>query len=217
MKRLLASIGILAVIAMAITVGCKQDQASSRSPAAAAAKKPHFETLVIPDGTNFVASLDARLSTETNHTGDAFRATTTEPIIVGGRTVVPAGARIHGVLRDVEASGRIKGRARMTLAYQGIVDSQGKTQAISALPLTLQAASTTRGDIEKIAAGGVLGAIIGGIAGGGKGAAIGAGAGAGAGTILMLATQGDEVELEAGQGLNVQMTSSTNIQVLAQG
>ena len=104
----------------------------------------------------------------------------------------------------------------MTLAYQGIVDSEGKTHAISALPLTLQAASATRGDVEKIAAGGVLGAIIGGIAGGGKGAAIGAGAGAGAGTVLMLATKGDEVELEAGQRLNVQMTSSTSIQVLAQ-
>ena len=52
--------------------------------------------------------------------------------------------------------------------------------------------------------------------GGGKGAAIGAGAGAGAGTILMLATKGDEVELEAGQRLNVQMTSSTSVQVLAQ-
>ena len=97
-----------------------------------------------------------------------------------------------------------------------MVDSQGKTHVISATPLTLQAASTTHGDVEKIAAGGVLGAIIGGITGGGKGAAIGAGAGAGAGTVLMLATKGDEVELEAGQRLSVQLTSATSIQVLAQ-
>jgi len=219
MKRLPASIGILVMIAAAITAGCTQDRESVRDAAAAqtpAVQKPRFETIVIPDGTNVVASLDTRLSTETNHTGDPFGATTTEPIIVGGRTAIPAGARIHGVLRDVQASGRTKGRARMTLTYATIVDSQGKTHTISAQPLTLQAASATRGDVEKIAAGGVLGAIIGGIAGGGKGAAIGAGAGAGAGTILMLATKGDEVELEAGQRLNVQMTSSTNIQVLAQ-
>jgi len=116
---------------------------------------------------------------------------------VSGRTILPAGARIHGLLRDVQASGRVKGRARMTLAYQTIVDSRGTTHAISALPLTLQAASATHGDVEKIAAGGVLGAIIGGIAGGGKGAAIGAGAGAGAGTVLMLATKGDDVVIEA--------------------
>jgi hypothetical protein len=215
MRRFSAGIGILALIATVITAGCAQDQASARN-AEAAAQKPRFVTLVIPDGTQVVASLDTRLSTETNHTGDAFGATTTEPIIVSGRTVFPAGARIHGVLRDVLASGRIKGRARMTLAYQGIVDSEGKTHSISALPLTLQADSATRGDVEKIAAGGVLGAIIGGITGGGKGAAIGAGAGAGAGTVLMLATKGDEVELEAGQRLNVQMTASTSMQVLAQ-
>jgi hypothetical protein len=215
MKRIPASIGILVVIAAAITAGCTQDRESSRSEAAA--QKPRFVTLIIPDGTSVVASLDARLSTETNQTGDAFGATTTEPVIVGGKTVLPTGTRIHGVLRDVQASGRIKGRARMTLAYQGVVDSEGKTHVISATPLTLQAASATRGDVEKIAAGGVLGAIIGGITGGGKGAAIGAGAGAGAGTVLMLATKGDEVELEAGQRLNVEMTSATSIAVLAQG
>ena len=198
---------------MAITPGCQQSKASGAS---AVAQKSRFETLVIPDGTNVVASLNTRLSTKTNHTGDAFVATTTGPIVVGGKTVVPSGAQIHGVLRDVQASGRVSGRARMTLAYQGLVDSEGQTHAISAVPLTLQADSATRGDVEKIAAGGVLGAIIGGIAGGGKGAAIGAGAGAGAGTVLMLATKGDEVELEAGQGLSIQMTSSTSIQVLAQ-
>ena len=207
---------MLVLIAAAFTAGCTQDRQGIRSAAAKEAQKPQFVTLVIPDGTSVVASLDTRLSTETNHTGDTFGATTTEPIMVGGKTDVPAGARIAGVLHDVQASGRTSGRARMTLAYHGITDSKGKSYAISALPLTLQAASATRGDVEKIAAGGVLGAIIGGIAGGGKGAAIGAGAGAGAGTVLMLATKGDEVELEAGQRLNVQMTSSTSIQVLAQ-
>lgn len=219
MKRIPASIGILVVIAAAITMSCTQNQDGTRNAAAAknpTVQKPRYETLVIPDGTNVVASLDTRLSTETSRTGDSFSATTIEPIIVSGRTAVPAGAHIHGVLQDVQASGRIKGRARMTLAYATIVDSQGKSHTLSAQPLTLQAASATRGDVEKIAAGGVLGGIIGGIAGGGKGAAIGAGAGASAGTVLMLATKGDDVELEAGQRLNVRMTSSTSIEVLAQ-
>jgi len=216
MKWIPAGIGLLVVLAAGLAAGCSQDRESSRSAGTAEAQKPRFVTFIIPDGTSVVASLDTRLSTETNHTGDPFGATTTESVIVGGKTVLPAGTRIHGVLRDVQASGRIKGRARMTLAYLGVVDPEGKTHAISATPLTLQAASDTHGDVEKIAAGGVLGAIIGGIAGGGKGAAIGAGAGAGAGTVLMLATKGDEVELEAGQRLIVQMTSSTSIQVLAQ-
>jgi hypothetical protein len=225
MKRLPASIGILILVAAAITAGCTKEQADARNTAsgrdaaparAPAVQKPRYETLVIPDGTSVAASLNTRLSTETNHAGDPFTATTTQSVIVDGRTIVPAGAQIHGVLSDVQASGRISGRARMTLAYQGIVDSQGATHSISALPLTVQAASATRGDVEKIAAGTVLGAIIGGIAKGGKGAAIGAGAGAGAGTVLMLATKGADVDLETGQRLNVQMTSSTSMPVLAQ-
>lgn len=133
---------------------------------------------------------------------------------MGGKTVVPSGAKVHGVLRDVQASGRVQGRARMSLAYATIVDERGKSHPLSALPLTLQAASATGDDVEKIAAGTVLGAIIGGIAGGGKGAAIGAGAGAGAGTILMLATKGDDLELNPGRMLAVHMTGPMTVQVL---
>jgi hypothetical protein len=216
MKRITTSLGMLVLIVAAIGAGCSKDQGGAQGTAAAAPPKPRFETVVVPEGTIVAASLDIPLSTETNHTGDSFGATTVEPIVVGGRTVFPAGARIHGVLQDVQASGRIEGRARMTLTYQGITDSADKNHTFSAVPLTLQAASKTHSDVEKIAAGGVLGAIVGGISGGGKGAAIGAGAGAGAGTILMLATKGDDVELAAGQRLNIQMTTSTSVQVLAQ-
>ncbi|MDO9693889.1 MAG: hypothetical protein Q7W56_04110 [Candidatus Latescibacteria bacterium] len=217
MRSRTISIGVLALAGLALAAaGCNEEKESARLAAAAEAQKPRFETMVIPDGASVVTMLDTRLSTGENSTGDSFVTTTTEAIVVRGVTVVPAGARIYGVLRDVQASGRTSGRAQMTLAYEKIVDAQGKTHAISALPLTLQAESATHGDVEKIAAGGVLGAIIGGISGGGKGAAIGAGAGAGAGTILMLATKGDEVELAAGQRLSVTMTSPTSIQVLAQ-
>lgn len=219
MKRFPAILAFLILSAALATTGCTRNREDVQTAGAAqipAKAKATFDTLVIPDGTIVAAALDTRLSTETNHAGDAFVATTMEAILVGGRIAAPAGAKFHGVLRDVEPSGRVKGRARMTLVYESLVDAQGKSHAISAQPLTLQAASATHSDVEKIAAGSVLGALIGGVTGGGKGAAIGAGAGAGAGTVLMLATKGDEVELEAGQRLNVQMTSSTSIQVLAQ-
>jgi hypothetical protein len=208
MKRLPIIISIILLLAAALAAGCKSENSAS-------AARVRHETLVIPAGTNVVASLETRLTTDTNHAGDVFLARTTDPIIVDGKTVVPAGALVHGVLRDVQASGRIKGRAQMTLAFEQIEDSAGKAYDISAQPLTLQAASETSNDVGKIAAGGVLGAIIGGIAGGGKGAVIGAGAGATAGTVLVLATKGDEVELDQGQRLNVHMTSSTSIVLVA--
>jgi hypothetical protein len=227
MKQLQGSIGIALMAAAVAVVGCADNRAGedargnemNRSPAVARVKqeaKPRTETMVIAAGTSVLASLGTALSTETNNSGDRFQATAVNAIIVGGRTVVPAGAQIHGVLRDVQSSGKIKGRASMTLDFERIEDSKGTSHAISAQSLTLQADSKTAGDVEKIAAGGVLGAIIGGIADGKKGAIIGAGAGAGAGTILMLATEGDEVELAAGQRVNVYITSPTSIVLVAQ-
>lgn len=216
MKRTRISIGISILIAAAMTAGCTKDLEETASAGAPVAQQPRAAqptTLTIPSGTTVVASLDTPLSTDLNHSGDAFTATTIEPIVVGGKTVVPSGAGIRGVLQNVEDSGRIQGRAQMTLSYQSITDSKGESYAISATPLTLQAASNTHGDIEKIAAGTVLGAIVGGIADGGKGAAIGAGAGAGAGTIVMLATKGADLELSPGQRLAVHMTGATSVQV----
>ena len=211
MQRIKGSLGIALLLAAVVTAGCNEEPASQVGQSAQGSRSAQPVSVVIPAGTSVVASLDTALSTDTNHSGDAFRATTQNAIVVDGKTLVPAGAQIHGVLRDVQASGRVKGRAAMTLAFEQIEDAQGVTHAISAQPLTVQAASGTKGDVEKIAGGGVLGAIVGGIAGGGKGAAIGAGAGAGAGAILMLATKGDDVELASGQRLNVYTTSPTSI------
>jgi outer membrane lipoprotein SlyB len=214
MTRSPCLIGCALLLAMAVASGCNDN--ASTGAKATDSPKARFTTLTIPAGTIIIASLGTRLDTGDNHTGDSFYATTHEPLVVDGTTVVPSGARIRGTLGDVQASGRISGRARMTLGFDEIIDAQGETHAISARPITMQAASATHGDVEKIAAGGVLGAVVGGLTGGGKGAAIGAGAGAGAGTVLMLATKGDEIELAVGHRLSIHLTSPASIQVLAQ-
>ena len=208
----LAGLGLLFAIVVIVEVGCNKKQvelSDTRSEASSPA------TVVVPGGTSTVATLDQRISTETARTGSAFSATTIEAIVVNGQTIFPSGSRVNGVLRDVQASGRASGRARMTLAYQEILDAAGKAHTISTQPLILEADSGTGTDVERIAAGTVLGALVGGIAGGGKGAAIGAGAGAGAGVIVMLATQGDELVLEAGQKLYVNTNSPISVQLVA--
>ena len=214
--QLACSIALLMALAAA-SAGCTKDAAVADSKAPAAkeqqASAPRQETVVMPTGTRFLAVLGTPLSTDSNHDGDAFVATTVEPIVVDGRTVVPAGSRIDGVLRDVQASGRIKDRARMTLVFQEMVDATGKTQTMSALPLTIKAASETHKDALRIAGGTAAGAVIGAITGKKNGAVIGAAAGAGAGTILVLATKGDDVELDQGLKLYVEMTGPTSFMV----
>lgn len=217
MMRYTGSIASFVLVALAITAGCAKapadeaDQADGR-----VAQKPASETMIIPAGTMVVASLETRLNTGTNHTGDRFVATMIEPVVVDGKTAVAAGGLMNGVLSNVQDSGRVKGRAQMTLTFQEIVDSAGKVHPISTQPIALQADSGTGSDAVKIAAGGIIGAVIGGISGGAKDAAIGSAVGAGAGTVLVLATKGDEIELDPGQKLSVQVTSPASIQVIAQ-
>ena len=218
MMRYTSRIPSLLLVALAITAGCAKAPADDVDQKAEEqqAQKPDGETMIIPAGTILVTSLGTRLTTDTNHTGDQFVVTTTEPITVGGRTAVPDGVRVNGVLSNVQDSGRVKGRAQMTLTFKEIVDSEGKVHAISAQPITLQADSGAGEDAVKIGAGSVIGAVIGGISGGGKEAAIGAAVGAGAGTVLVLATKGDEIELDPGQKLSVLITSPANVWVVAQ-
>jgi len=206
MKRIAGSIGIALFIFLAAALtGRTKDDAVADTKAFAGwdnqASAPRHETLVLPTGTSLIAVLLTGLSTDANSDGDPFVAITVEPIIVDGRTVVPAGSRIDGVLRDVQASGRIKDRARMTLVFQEIADSAGKTHSMSASPLTVQAVSKTHNDVLKIAARSAAGAMI------------GAAAGAGAGTILVLATKGEGVELSQGVKLYVEMTGPTSFVV----
>ena len=211
MKRIAGSIGITALLMlMALSAGCTKDAAVADADAPGGSKMeasaPVEETFVVPAGTRFLAVLDTKLSTDSNKDGDHFAATTTEAVLVDGRTVAPAGTRIDGVLRDVQASGRIKDRAKMTLVFQEMTDAQGKAHAMTALPLTIKAASETRNDVLKIAGGSAAGAVIGAISGKKNGTVIGAAAGAGAGTVLVLATKGDDVELDQGLKLYVEMT-----------
>ena len=161
---------------------------------------PQVQTLVIPSGTAIVASLDERLTTEMNVAGDQFTATTLYPIVIGGRLVVPAGSCIHGIVRNVQTSGRVEGRAEMTLSFQDIVDVEGKRNAISALPLTLQA------DSERCDAG--VGDTI--------GERLDTDKGAGVGAVVILATHGGHIELDSGRRLNIQMSGPAKLTLAAE-
>lgn len=202
---------VLAVITLAIVAatGCNKGQTLARDAGAAEAR---VDSLVIPDGTSVVATLDMALSTESNRTGDLFTMTTIEPIAIEGRTALPSGVRISGVLEDVQASDQTVGRARMTLAYEKVTDMDGMSLPITAEPLELLAESAAGIDVEHIATGGVIGAVIGAVATN-KGAVVDAGAGSG--STVMVATRGRDVVLEAGQKVSVRMTSPMVIQILA--
>ncbi|OFV96474.1 MAG: hypothetical protein A3F68_06120 [Acidobacteria bacterium RIFCSPLOWO2_12_FULL_54_10] len=150
------------------------------------------ETATIPSGTTIQIRLEEAISTEKNYSGDRFTASLNGPLIIDGNYVAPSRSQVIGQLIDVEPSGRVEGRARMTLELRKLIIDNSEYE-IATEPKTLVAKSTKKKDAKIIAGSAALGAAIGAIAGGGKGAAIGAGVGGGSGTGYVLATKGDPV------------------------
>jgi hypothetical protein len=152
------------------------------------------------------------VSSDTSHVEDAVTAQLTSPVIVGGRTVLPVGTEVAGVVTTAEDSGRVKGRALVALDFNSLTTG-GSRYRLSAAPFTSQAAATKGEDATKIGIGAGAGALIGGLFGGKKGAAQGAAVGGGAGTGVVLATKGKEVHLASGADVSTQLSSPLTIRL----
>lgn len=186
---------------------------SSKSGAAsekAEAPPPKLREVIVPAGTMIKAVLEATLDTRATQTGEEFRLRVSSPIVMDGATVIPADSTIIGRVAEAKQSGRVKGRAKMTLAFHTLQTPAGSF-SIVAQPISRVAPSTKKRDAAIIGGGAGLGAVIGAIAGGGKGAAIGAAAGGGAGTGVVLATRGKPVRFQSGARLTVKLVEPVKL------
>jgi len=185
------------------------DQNAANTPAAAPApatkaeepSKPRIETVTIPEGTALTVRLTQSVGSKISQPGQSFSATLAEPVEVGGKTVIPAGAAAMGTVVDAKPLGRFKGGALLQLQLTSIT-IKGTEHPIQTSSVT----QTEKGKGKRtavLAGGGAgLGALIGGLAGGGKGAAIGAAAGAGAGGAGAAFTGNKEIVLPAESALS---------------
>jgi len=173
-------------------------------------------TFAIPNGTRITAVMRSVIDTRATQIGDRFNMEVTSPNEYRG-------AIIEGQVSNIDRSGRLSGRANLsmdfdtirmpdgrTYKFEGIVDSvrtaNGDTVSVNNEGQIRDNNQTTK-TVTRAGIGAALGAIIGAIAGGGQGAAVGAtvGAGAGAGSVLI---QGRD-NLELGQGTEFMITASS--------
>lgn len=165
------------------------------APPPAPAPRPMARGSVeLPAGTNIVVRLIDGVDSETADPGQTFAASLDEPVMIGGDTVIPRGADATMKLVDEKDSGKLTGRAELTLVLQS-VKVNGRMVDINTQ--TVSRESDSRGARTAKVAGGTaaVGAIIGAIAGGGKGAAIGGLAGGAAGAGVQVATKGQKVKI----------------------
>ncbi len=143
--------------------------------------------VTVPEGTDVMVKIDQTLSSDLNNQGDRFRATVAEPIMVDGKTVIPQGARVGGVVVGAHESGHLKGIARLHLALE-TVEVNGETYNIQTDDFGRYGRNHKKRNWGFIGGGAGGGALIGALAAGGKGALIGGPIGAGAGVAIAALT-----------------------------
>ena len=163
-------------------------------PVTVAEAAPARIPVELPAGTDVVIRMIDSVDSEVNRMGQTFQASLDEPILLNGETVVPRGADVVVKLVDQRESGKLTGRAELTL---DLVSLRVDGRMVDINTSTVSQSSASRGARTAKVAGGTaaLGAVIGAIAGGGKGAAIGAGAGAAAGAGAEVVTKGQRVRI----------------------
>jgi len=168
---------------------------------------------LVPVGTNLKIRLNDTLSSKDNLAGDKFTATVIDPNRFDEATV-------HGHIRSIVKSGKIKGRTTMNLTFDSVTLSDGRTGTLHGYVTRVygddageaddeggvKSKSRGRQTIKRGGIGATAGAIVGAIAGGGKGAAIGliVGGAAGAGSLAIGGSK--ELKIDSGTEMMVHVT-----------
>jgi hypothetical protein len=177
----------------------------------------------IPNGTRLTATLNNTVTSRATQTGDRFTMNVTSPNIYRD-------AVIEGRVAQIDNSGRLSGRARVSLEFDsirmrdgrsyrfaGIIDSvralNGENVSVTNEGTVREGNQTTR-TVTRAGVGAALGALIGAIAGGGSGAAVGAAVGAGAGAGSVLIQGRDNLELSPGTEFTITATGPNSIGVI---
>lgn len=155
-------------------------------------------TVTVPQGIEIQVRNTQPLSTKQNQTGETFNAIVDRDVVIGGKIVFPRGSRAVGRLVEVKRSGKVSGKAKMSINLVSVYLDKGPV-AIQTELLSVEAESTKKRDRRRIGGLTGAGALVGAIAGGGSGAAKGAAIGAASGATATLLTRGNEVEFPAEQ------------------
>lgn len=170
-------------------------------------------TSIIAIGTELKVRLNDTLSSDDSRVGDRFTATVLSPSRYRD-------ARVTGHISSIEKSGRVKGRTTMSLAFDSIRLSNGRSGTMRAELISLlsedsekvdeegEVKSGSRGKqtLKRSGIGAAAGAVVGGIIGGGKGAVVGliVGGAAGAGSVAIDGSK--ELEIESGTRMLIRVT-----------
>jgi hypothetical protein len=195
-----------------MSVACSTKPASGNAEASPTSNISSNKQLALPSGTVITVRLVSAVGSKLSANGDHFRATVAQPVEVGGKVVLPAGAEALGKIVEAVPQGRFKGAAELRLVLETVtVNNDSYDVHTSSVSRYLKGKGKRTATLIGGGAGG--GALIGGLAGGGKGALIGASLGAGAGTAGAAYTGEKEIVLPAESTLSFKLTQPLTVKM----
>jgi hypothetical protein len=147
----------------------------------------------VPAGTALMVKLETTLATFSNKAGDPFQGSLTQPVVLNGQTVIPAGARVEGRVTKVAEPRRISGKPTIGILPEALILPTGERFFLDATLVDTNAGRDTdvnnegefkgsghdRRDQLETGGGTAGGMLIGGLVGGPVGIVIGGVIGAG--------------------------------------
>lgn len=126
---------------------------SGPRPAPARAPKP-ADAIVVPAGTRVLLKLRSAINTKSAKPGDGVYLSSTFPVVVGNRVVIPAGVYVQGVVDRVVHPGRFRGRAELNMHFTSIIFPNGSVVDVPGVVNSLpgaqnQAVKDHEGTIEE--------------------------------------------------------------------
>lgn len=205
MFKLISSIIVISLSLFLASCGADSD---AKETAKEAAKSTY---VTMPGGTAIVVALVDSIDTDVQISGQEFRASLTEPIVVNGYTLFPYGAEAKGILSRVVESGRLTTPAELDFSLTAIQDANGRWVDVATNMIMEKKGSHTDREVAMIGGGAIVGGIIGKIIDRDGSTEIGAVAGAAAGTGLSAATGKNDIFY--GVGSVITFFSSETMQV----
>jgi hypothetical protein len=192
LKNIMLSVAIL-FSALICTIGSAQTQGTI--PAGAAIR---------------VRTIDP-INVSSARPGSRFRGTLADPVNSSdGAVLIPRGAPVQLSAVNVQRSGRVRGRDRISLKVDSITFN-GRTYPVVTTISESSGGRQGSRTLRRTGVGAGGGAVIGGIAGGGKGAAVGSLVGGGGGTAVAAATGGKHLRIPPETLLSFQLQSPLSV------
>jgi hypothetical protein len=189
------------------------DTAAPVAPADVAIRRATRQ-VTIPAGTVLHLRVNRGFGSAISHVEDSVPATLTSPVVIGGRTILPAGSLASGYVVQATRPGKVKGRGRVAVRFTRITPAGDDVRySMQTRSWAAVAPATKKKDALTIGLPAAGGAVVGGLVKGKKGAGIGALVGGGAGTAAVLSTRGKDVRIGRGATLRVPLTAPLTITV----